>query len=264
MDRAGRRSGAPAAGRGDEFRDLGLLFDRRIVAAWCRASVLEKRHPVETGFRFLMVAIPITITIAIVLPALALTPIALAIAAAVAAFTLAAFTLAVFTLAIVGGTRFGGALFGGSLVTPLAGLGIASSVAGLGPALAVLRLAGLLTLLPGLSLLLAVLATLAPVVALDEAAHGLDHAVIVVGVLEIGFGEDAIAGRGRLAGQRLVLVEDLMGIAADPDVGTATIENLVSIGGTAGTVMLRLVMVTATTAATTATAARPLTIVWSH
>ena len=88
----------------------------------------------------------------------------------------------------------------------------------------------------------------------------------MVGVLEIGFGEDTIAGRGRLAGQRLVLVEDLVSIAADPDVGAAAIENLVSIGGAAaGAVLLGLVMViAAATAATTATAARPLTIVWSH
>jgi hypothetical protein len=126
-------------------------------------------------------------------------------------------------------------------------------------------LARLLTLLPGLSLLLAVLATLAPVVALDKAAHGLDHAVVMVCVLEIGFGEDAIAGGGSLAGQRLVLVEDLVGIAADPNVGAAAVENLVSIGGATGIVVLRLVMViVSTAAAATATAARPLTIVWSH
>ena len=167
-----------------------------------------------------------------------------------------------------GGALFGGALFGGALLAPLAGLGLTAPVAGLLSALTLLRLAGLLPLLPGLSLLLAVLAALAPVIARDKAAHRLDHAVIVVGVLEIGFGEDSIAGGGRLAGQRLVLVEDLVGIAADPDVGTAAIENLVSIGGAAGAVMLGLVMVVvstaATAAATTATAARPLTIVWSH
>ncbi len=65
-----------------------------------------------------------------------------------------------------------------------------------------------------------------------------------------------------------ILVEDLMGIAAHPDIGAAAIENLVSIGRAIGVVMLRLVMVivatTAAAAATIATAARPLTIVWSH
>ena len=154
-------------------------------------------------------------------------------------------------------------MFGGALFGPLARWDI--PVAGLRTALALLRLAGLRPLLTGLPLLLAVLAAFAPVVARHEAAHRLDHAEIVVGVLVIGFGQDAIAGGGRLAGQRLVLVEDLVGIAADPDVGAAAIENLVSIGGAIGAVMLRLVMVsTVTTAATTATAARPLTIVWSH
>ncbi len=88
----------------------------------------------------------------------------------------------------------------------------------------------------------------------------------MVGVLVIGFGQDAIAGRGGLASQRLILVENLMGVAADPDVGATAIENLVSIGRAIRIVMLGLVMmvVATATAATTATAARPLTIVGSH
>ena len=121
----------------------------------------------------------------------------------------------------------------------------------------------------GLRLLLAFLAAIAPtlVVALDEAAHGLDHAEIVVGVLPVGLGQDAVARGRRLAGQRLVLVEHLVGVAAHPDVGSAAVENLVSIGRTIGIVivlLLVMVVAAATAAATIATAARPLTIVWSH
>jgi hypothetical protein len=128
------------------------------------------------------------------------------------------------------------------------------------------RLAGLLALLVGL----AFLAVFAPteVVALDEAALGLDHPIIVIGILPVGLGQNAIAGGRRLAGQRLILVEHLVRVTANPDVGTAAIENLVSIGRTVGIVILGLVMVgiptAATAAATIATAARPLTIVWSH
>ncbi len=109
------------------------------------------------------------------------------------------------------------------------------------------------------------LATLAPtlVVALDEAAHGLDHSEIVVGVLPIGLGQDPVTRGCCLACQCLVLVEDLVRVAADPHIGAAAVEYLVSIGRAVGIVML-LVMMTATAAATTATAARPLTIVWSH
>jgi hypothetical protein len=57
-----------------------------------------------------------------------------------------------------------------------------------------------------------------------------------------------------------------MGVAAHPDVRSARVENLVSIGRTVGIVivMLLVMVVTATAAATIATAARPLTIVWSH
>src|SRR5580693_2811546 len=126
--------------------------------------------------------------------------------------------------------------------------------------------------LPGLTLLLrrrlAFFAAVAPtpVVALAEAAHRLDHAEIVIGVLPVGLRQDAVARRRRLAGQRLVLVEHLVGVAADPDVGSAAVEELVAIGRTIGIVMLRLVVVAAATAAaaTIATAARSLTIVWSH
>ncbi len=128
------------------------------------------------------------------------------------------------------------------------------------------RLAGLLALLIGL----AFLAVFAPteVVALDEAALGLDHPVVVIGILPVGLGQNAIAGGRRLAGQRLIFVEHLVRVTANPDVGAAAIENLVSIGRTVGVVILGLVMVgiptAATAAATIATAARPLTIVWSH
>ena len=127
--------------------------------------------------------------------------------------------------------------------------------------------------LSGLTLLLlrrrlAFFAAIAPtlVVALAEAAHRLDHAEIVVGVLPVGLRQDSITRRRRLASQRLIFIEHLVGVAADPDVGPAAVEELVSIGRAIGIVMLRLVMVAAaaTAAATIATAARPLTIVWSH
>jgi len=101
----------------------------------------------------------------------------------------------------------------------------------------------------------------------DEAAHGLDHAEVVVGILPIGLGRDPIARGGRLARQRLVLVEDLVGVAAHAHIGTAAIENLVSIGRTVRIVivlLLVLIVATATAAAATAAATRPLPIVWSH
>jgi hypothetical protein len=104
-----------------------------------------------------------------------------------------------------------------------------------------------------------------------EAALGLDHAEIVVRILPVGFGLDPVAGCGRLACQRLVLVEDLVRIAPDPHVGTTAVEDLISIGRAIGIVrVMLLVMNVATATSTTAAAAtttaapRPLTIVWSH
>src|SRR5215813_9139207 len=134
-----------------------------------------------------------------------------------------------------------------------AGVGVAVAVGLIGLAwLARLLLRGL-TLLAG---------TVAPtlVVALAEAAHALDHAEVVIGILPIRLRQDAVARSRRLARQCLVFVEHLMGIAAHADVGTAAIEYLVAIGRPVGIVML-LVMVAAATAAPTATAARPLPIV---
>jgi len=136
--------------------------------------------------------------------------------------------------------------------------------------------ASLLRLTAGLALLLsrliglAFFAIFAPteVVALDEAALSLDHPIIVIGILPVGLGQNAITGGRRLSGQRLIFVENLVRVAANPDVGATAIENLIPIGRTVRTVILGLVMVAvptaATAAATTATAARPLTIVWSH
>jgi len=91
------------------------------------------------------------------------------------------------------------------------------------------------------------------IVALDQATHRLDQAIIVVGILPIGFRLDAIAGSGGLACQCLILVEDLMGITPHPDIGPAAIENLVSIGRTIRIVRMMLLVVLVTTAATAAT-----------
>jgi len=126
------------------------------------------------------------------------------------------------------------------------------------------RLIRLLRLLAGLTGLLARAVAPALIVALPEAAHRLDDAEVMVRVLPVGLGLDAIARSGGLAGQGLVFVEHLMGVAADPHVGTAAVEDLVAIGRTIGVVMLLVVMVSATTAATITAAARPLPIVRSH
>jgi len=87
----------------------------------------------------------------------------------------------------------------------------------------------------------------------------------VVRVLPVGLGHDAITRRRRLAGQRLVFVEHLVGVTAHANVRSAAIENLVPIGRTIGVVLvvLLVMLVTAATAAIAA-ATRPLPIVWSH
>lgn len=279
MDRRVSRSAAPAAGGGNEFRHLGLLVGRRVVVARRTAALLKESHAVQAGLLFdrlglatvrlatiglAIVGLTIGLTIfALTIVGLAIVRLAiLALAIGLAIVGLTVISLAVIALTLVGLTLIG--LF--ATTAALVGRRMIAAI--------LLRLAtGLALLLPRLLALLvrlAFLAVFAPteVVALDEAALGLDHPIIVIGILPVGLGQNAIARGRRLAGQRLIFVEHLMRVAANPDVGTAAIENLVSIGRTVRIVILGLVMVVvstaATAAATIATAARPLTIVWSH
>lgn len=149
------------------------------------------------------------------------------------------------------------------LVTVVA-VGVIAAVGLLRPVgLALLRIALLLAVLAG---------AVAPALiaaARHEAAHGLDHAEIMVGILPVSFGGDPIARGRRFTRQRLVLVENLMGIATHSHIRPAAIENLVSIRRTVRivvVVLLVLIVATAATcaAATIAAATRPLPIVWSH
>ena len=76
--------------------------------------------------------------------------------------------------------------------------------------------------------------------------HGAQHPEIVLGVLQVILGQHPVARRRRIAGELLVLLEDVLGVAADLDaVGSVGIEGPVG-------VVLRL---TATDAATAAAAA---------
>src|SRR3954470_23058418 len=56
---------------------------------------------------------------------------------------------------------------------------------------------------------------------------GVDDAVIVLRMLVIVLGRDAIAGRRCVARQRQIFLEHLVGIAAHPDIGTIGVERLV-------------------------------------
>lgn len=279
---------ASAAAGGNEFRHLGLLVGRRVVVDRRAAALLKKSHAVQTGLFFDLLGLA-TVRLA----TFGLATLGLTIGLAIVGRTIVDLTIG---LPIVGRT----------VSLAIVGLGIRLTILGLaivslpmiGPANIALPFVGLdliglfatttalvgrrmiaaslLWLTAGLALLLsrliglAFFAIFAPteVVALDEAALGLDHPIIVIGILPVGLGQNAVTGRRRLSGQRLIFVENLVRVAANPDVGATAIENLISIGRTVRIVILGLVMVVvstaATAAATIATAARPLTIVWSH
>ena len=283
---------ASAAAGGNEFRHLGLLVGRRVVIDRRATPLLKKSHAVQTGLFFDLLGLA-----TVRLTTFGLTTLGLTVSLAIISLTIVGLTiglaiglpifgrtvslaivdlrirLTILGLAIVGLPMIGLA----NIALPLVGL-VLIGVFATPTALVGRRMiaAILLRLTAGLALLLsrliglAFFAIFAPteVVALDEAALGLDHPIIVIGILPVGLGQNAIAGGRRLSGQRLILVENLVRVAANPDVGATAIENLISIGRTVRIVILGLVMVVvstaATAAATIATAARPLTIVWSH
>ena len=274
MDGRVSRSAASAAAGGDEFRHLGLLVGCRVIVPRCsRAALLKESHAVQAGLLFdllglatlrlttlglatlglaIRLAIRLTIGLAIVGLTVRLTIVGLMIRLTILGLAILALTigLAIVSLAVIGLAVIVLTLVGLALIGLFAATAafvgrrvIAAVLLRLTAGLALLlpRLAGLLALLVGL----AFLAVFAPteVVALDEAALGLDHPIIVIGILPVGLGQNAIARGRRLAGQRLIFVEHLVRVTANPDVGTAAIENLVSIGRTVGIVILGLVMV---------------------
>ncbi len=165
-----------------------------------------------------------------------------------APFMLAIFVLTIFVLTAVLLTTFMLAL--GRNITfatrPAIGMGLVG-------------LAVLLRIL----LLLTFFAALAPLIgARHEASLALNHPEIMVGILPIGFGLDAIAHGGSLAGQCLVLVVNLMRSATHAHVRAAAVENLVPVRRPVRIVTVLFVLVVV--AAATIAAARALTIVWSH
>jgi hypothetical protein len=273
-------SAAPAGRRG-ELRDVRLIVGGRIGIGLRPSTVLQESDAAETrlvvalllGTRVgrAMVALTIGGLTVVGLTIAALTIAALTIAAlTIAALTIAALTIAALTIAalpiaaltIVELAIVGLAIIGLTII----GLAIILAIAPL--AVGLLGLTGLALLLRvALLALLAAAVTPALVVALGNAAHGLDQAEVVIRILPIGLGHDPVAGRPRFSRQRLVFVEYLVGVATHTHIGTAAIENLVSIRWAVRIVIvLLLVMIGVAATAATAIAAttRPLPIIWSH
>ena len=111
-------------------------------------------------------------------------------------------------------------------------------------AILVLAFVGLLHLARILTLWLMLLAlTIAMSVALAMTVHLLlllllllllalmlaaraDHAIVVLGMLIEILGGDPVACGARIAGKRQIFLENLIGVAADADIGAAAVEGL--------------------------------------
>jgi hypothetical protein len=98
---------------------------------------------------------------------------------------------------------------------------------------------------------------LRPWLALEALALGIHHPEIMFRVLKKIFRSDAIAGRLRLARQRQIALEHLIGVAANFDVGTVAVEGLRPVRRARSPVLVVMIRIAAAIAA-----ARSL--LWSH
>ena len=60
---------------------------------------------------------------------------------------------------------------------------------------------------------------------------GVDDAEVVLGVLEIALGHHAVTAAGRVAAELEIFLEQLLGRAADAQVGTVAVEDVVAVEG---------------------------------
>lgn len=246
-----------------ELGNVGLFDHGRIALDRCASPALQESDVAQAGFRFGLrrgclgrpgIAVRPLIalrTVTLLEPLVSLRALIL-LGPLLVSFGWLVSILAVLTLTLLG-------MAGAVIVIVAAAVAVARGTLAVALRLAVLALLRVVAL--------AAFVAPALVVALAEAAHGLDHTEIMLGILPIGLRQDPVPGGRSLAGQRLILVEHLVGVAAHPYVGATAIEKLVSIGLAIGVVgvLLLIVLPTATTAATVATAAAgPLPIVWSH
>ena len=95
---------------------------------------------------------------------------------------------------------------------------------------------------------------------LRRLVHRVQDAEIVLGVLEIALRHHPVAGAGRVAAELQVFLEQLLGGAADADVGAVAVEHVVAVERDAAGVMADRTASSATAAASTtaSTAARTM------
>ena len=61
-------------------------------------------------------------------------------------------------------------------------------------------------------------------------AVGADHAIIVLGMLIKILGGDPVAGSARIARHRQIFLQNLIGVAANSDIGPGAVEGLRTLG----------------------------------
>jgi hypothetical protein len=94
--------------------------------------------------------------------------------------------------------------------------------------------------------------------------HQVQHAEVVLGVLEIAFGHHPITTARRIAAQLKVFFEQLLSGAADPDIRAVAIENMVSIERDTAPRVVAHTAAAATAATTSAATSARAVIAASH
>ena len=89
--------------------------------------------------------------------------------------------------------------------------------------------------------------------------HQIENAEIVLGVLEIALGHHPVAAAGRVASQLQIFLKQLLGCAADADVGTIAVEHVVAVERNSASRMMAHTPATTTTTTTAAATAAATT-----
>jgi hypothetical protein len=111
-------------------------------------------------------------------------------------------------------------------------------------------LSRVLTVLVRPALSSALLPRVTLLILLGRLIHCIQNSKIVLGVLKIAFGHHAIAAAGRITSELKILLKELLGGAADPDIRPIAVEDVVAVERNAAAMVAHA---TATTATTTRT-----------
>ena len=139
-----------------------------------------------------------------------------------------------------------------ALATAILGLRCRSGDQRVLAAIVLVRLHRLAALLVGLAVLAVALDRLLTLALLGGLGNGIQNTKVMLGVLEVALGHDAVAGAGRIPAKLQIFLEKLLGGAPYAQVGPVAVEDMVAIERDLTVVVAYRAPAATATAATTA------------